>query len=230
MRPSQLGPYRITDEIARGGMGAVYQAWDPRLERVVAIKLLLKGAMATPTQRERFQREVKALAKLLHPNIVAVHAAGEQDGLPYVVMDLVEGLSLEARLEEGPLPQREAAGLVLDLADALQFAHERGVVHRDVKPSNVLLPPDGRCQLTDFGLAKDLGEDSQDVSKSGMFLGTPRYWAPEQARGRLAEIGPRSDVYGLGATLYAAICGRPPIDGGSLIEIIVNTEDEFLTW
>ena len=156
----QIGPYTITGEIARGGMGVVYRAVERAADRDVAIKVLLQGERADPIQQRRFQREAEALGRLNHPNIVRVHAVGDQNGTPYIVMDFVAGRSLAERLEDGPLPPREAVQIVRKLANALQHAHEQGVVHRDVKPENVLLV-DGEPRLTDFGLAQDLDARSR---------------------------------------------------------------------
>jgi serine/threonine protein kinase/Flp pilus assembly protein TadD len=218
----QIGPYQVQGEIARGGMGVVYRGFDPGLNRAVAIKVILVGKNARPVQTERFAREANLLARLEHRHIVRVHAAGEEHGCPYLVLDLVEGPSLEAVLRGGALPSVEAARIARRLADALSYAHERGVLHRDLKPSNVLLR-EGEPLLTDFGLAKDM-DSSGALTKSGHFMGSRGYCAPEQAMGKLEEVGPRSDVYGLGATLYAMLTGGlAPHRGESLVELIVAT-------
>jgi len=214
-----IGPYAIEGELARGGVGVVYRARDPGLGRDVAVKLLHAGRGAAPNLRRRFQREAEALARLSHPHVVAVHAAGEAAGCPYLVMDLVPGASLQDRLDrEGPLPVREAVGLAAKIARALEAVHAAGLLHRDVKPANVLLRAGDRAPLlTDFGLAKDLDSSQTRLSKTGRFLGTPGFWPPEQARGRLSETGPAADVYALGATLYALLTGaRAPVRGRGL--------------
>jgi serine/threonine-protein kinase len=207
--PPALPGYEVQDELGRGGMGVVYRAWDRRLNRPVALKMLLAGAYARPEDRERFRREAEAEAGLRHPNIVQVHDVGELDGRPYFIMEFVEGGSLAHRLAGAPLPAGQAARLVAALAEAVQAAHDRGIVHRDLKPANVLLAADGTPKITDFGLARRL-EDGPGLTHSGATLGTPSYMAPEQARGEKGAIGPASDVYTLGATLYECLTGRPP--------------------
>jgi serine/threonine-protein kinase len=213
--------YEIEAEIGRGGMGAVLRGRDPALGRQVAIKLLL--GFRNPKKRRRFQTEVQTLAKIRHPNVVGIHASGVQDGVPYLVMDWVPGQSLQERLStRGPLSSAEAASMTRQLASALAEVHAQGVLHRDLKPSNVLLTEDGTPLLTDFGLAKDLDEmvSGSVASMQGAFLGTPGYLPPEQAQGELSQIGPRSDIYGLGATLYAMLTARPPYEGETTLEVL----------
>ena len=224
MSVKSIGPYRIVSEIAAGGMGVVYRALDPALNREVALKFVLNPD-ASATERKRFAREGRALAKLTHRSIVSVLAVGEHEERPYLVMDLVEGESLEDRLgRDGPLPPETAIEIARKLAVALQHCHERSVLHRDVKPANVILTPSGEPVLTDFGLAKDLAASLRSsVSTHGRFMGTPGYWPPEQALGDLDSIGTHSDIYSLGATLYAMLTGRPPVTGTSLIEILAAT-------
>jgi len=223
--PSQTGGvrrvdhYEIRREIARGGMGAVYEARDTLLGRPVAIKLLLRGR--TPTGTERFRREIQTLARLRHPSIVPVLSAGESQGQSYVVMELIEGESLQRRIaRRGPLPQRKAARVVLQVARALEHAHQHGVLHRDVKPANVLLRGGDEALLTDFGLARDVRDDAGRLSVSGASLGTPGYWSPEQAAGDLARLGPPSDVFSLGATLYATLTGDAPFAASSFNQAV----------
>jgi tetratricopeptide (TPR) repeat protein len=222
----QIGPYTIEAELGRGGAGVVYRARDPRTGERVAIKVLLgQGGGASETARRRFSREVDALRRLDHPGVVRVRDAGQERGRPYLVLDFVEGRSLQERLDrEGSLPPREAASVALALAEAVQHAHEQGVVHRDLKPDNVLLEADGTPRLTDFGLMRDLDLERSRLTHTGTFLGTPGFWAPEQARGDRAAMGPGSDVYGLGATLYAMLTGGAPHVAGSLIELLVHME------
>jgi predicted Ser/Thr protein kinase len=219
----------MDDEIARGGMGAVYRAFDQRLQREVAIKVLLKGAQATPAQRQRFRREALALARLTHPHIVTVYDVGEHDGKPFMVMDFVKGRSLEQLLEqEGALSGVRAARLLHQLAGALHHAHQAGILHRDLKPANVMLDDDGQPQLTDFGIAhafaKPLGEGGT-LTQVGAFVGTPGYWAPEQAGAKKDQQGPATDVYGLGAILYSALTLQAPHQGTSLIELMAQVMD-----
>ncbi|MGE0708299.1 MAG: protein kinase [Planctomycetota bacterium] len=219
-----IGPYRVTGELARGGMGVIYRALDPQAGREVAIKVLHAGGRAPSAQRRRFAREAEALARVQHHNVVRVHAVGEHQGAPYLVMDLVEGESLEDRLEDqggAGLDPRLAASIAAKLAGALDNAHRQGVVHRDVKPANVLLQGDEPL-LTDFGLARDLEEETR-LTQTGRFMGTPGYWAPEQARGE-RDVGPTADVFGLGATLYAMLTGQAPYTGETLIEVVLRMQ------
>jgi ABC-type amino acid transport substrate-binding protein len=204
-------------------MGVVYKARHRALKRVVALKMVLAGAHAGPTERARFQREAEAAAHLQHPNIVHLHEVGEQGGCPYLAMEFVGGGSLADRLLAGHLRAAEAARLAEALARAVQYAHERGVVHRDLKPGNVLLTEDGAPKITDFGLAKLLGGDAGQTA-TGAVLGTPGYMAPEQAAGQTKAVGPAVDVYALGAILYESLTGRPPFRTdtslGTLLEVM----------
>ena len=203
--------------LGRGGMGVVYRAWDRRLNRPVALKMLLAGAYARPEELERFRREAEAEAGLRHANIVQIYDVGDLDGRPYFTMEFVEGGSLAQKLSGAPLPAGQAAGLLATLAEAVQAAHDRGIVHRDLKPANVLLTADGTPKITDFGLARRL-EDTSGLTHSGATLGTPSYMAPEQARGRAQAIGPAADVYALGAILYETLTGRPPFRADTAAE------------
>ena len=222
----RVGRYEVRDEIARGGMGAVLRAFDPQLQREVALKLLLDGASASEARRRRFRTECQALQRVRHPNVVALLDHGEHEGVLWLAMELIEGTSLAERIRRGgPLEPREAARVTKLLSDALRSLHERGVLHRDVKPANVLVTPEGRTLLTDFGLAKDLLADpaAGAVSVVGQLLGTPGYFPPEQAQG-LAEVDARADVYGLGATLYAMLSGRPPYDAPDINQLVSDME------
>jgi serine/threonine-protein kinase len=210
----QVPGYRVEAVLGQGGMGIVYQAWHLRLQRPVALKMLLAGAYAQPAERERFQREAEAVAAMVHPNIVQVHDVGEVEERPYFTMELVEGGDLARQIQGTPQPARKAAGLVATLADAVQAAHQRGIVHRDLKPANVLLTGDGTPKVTDFGLAQRL-EGGEGLTLSGTPLGTPSYMAPEQARGNRGAIGPATDIYALGAILYELLTGRPPFRADS---------------
>ncbi|MCO5166044.1 MAG: serine/threonine-protein kinase [Planctomycetes bacterium] len=213
----RLGRFVVLQELGRGGMGVVLRAFDPAAGRPVAIKLVTAAAAVGPAAWARFEREATATARLQHPGIVKVHEVGQDRGRPFLVMELVEGESLEALLARGPLPRRQAVALARDLALALAHAHERGVVHRDVKPGNVLVDRLGRPRLTDFGLAR-LGPS--ELTRTGELLGTPSYMAPEQAGDSGRTHGPPTDVYGLGAVLYHLLVGRPPFDGGSLAALL----------
>ena len=217
----QIGPYRIQRELARGGMGVVYLAQGPD-GRPVALKLLLAQRSESPQARRRFQVEVQALARLRHPHVVSILGAGEHQGVPWLALEFVQGETLAARLRRGPLPVEGAIGLALQLAQALDYVHACSVLHRDLKPDNVLLRGN-EALLTDFGIARDLDASMSRLTSSGVFMGTPGYWPPEQAEGRTAEIGPRSDVYGLGAVLYACLTGRAPVEARTLQDYLSNS-------
>ena len=209
----RFGGYELVRELGRGGMGVVWEARHVALDRLVALKLL--EARGDQTEAERFLREARALDRLQHPAIVSIHDAGRVDGVAYLAMRLIRGETLRARVQRlGPLDPRDAARLCARLADALAAAHREGIVHRDVKPQNVLLEPDGHPVLTDFGLARLQG--SRTLTATDAVLGTPAYMAPEQVEGR---VDPRADLYGLGATLYEALCGSPPFHGGPVAVI-----------
>ena len=224
--PPQFPGYEVREVLGRGGMGVVYRAWDRRLNRPVALKMLLAGAYARPEELERFRREAEAEAGLRHPNIVQVYDVGDLDGRPYFTMEFVEGGSLAQRLAGTPLPAGEAAALLATLAEAVQAAHDGGIVHRDLKPANVLLTADGTPKVTDFGLARRL-DGGAGLTQSGAALGTPSYMAPEQARGRTDAVGPAADVYALGAILYETLTGRPPFRAETAAETLRQViEDE----
>ena len=207
----RLGNYDLVAELGRGGMGVVYKAVQRRADRLVAVKLILGGAASGDENRERFASEVQALAKLRHPNIVPVYEVGDEEGCPYFSMEYMAGGSLAERAKRAPLPPAEAARIVEQLAAAVHVAHAVGVLHRDIKPGNVLLDEDGTPKLTDFGLAKRLDRD-EGLTHTGSVLGTPGYMPPEQARGE-RDLSPAADVYSLGATLFALLAGRPPFAG-----------------
>ena len=213
-------PYRIVRLLGRGGMGAVYLARDLALDREVAIKVVKTDSSAREVH-DRLRREARTAAKLSHPNIVPLHAFGEVEGMPYFVMGYVRGESLAARLRrDGKLPEEEARRIVADLAEALDHAHRQGVVHRDVKPDNVLLDDEsGRALLTDFGVAKALG--SETLTAVGSVVGTPSYMSPEQAAGR-ADIDGRTDIYSLGVMAYAMLTGRLPFEGKTAADVLTK--------
>ncbi|MFT4540668.1 MAG: sulfatase activating formylglycine-generating enzyme [Planctomycetota bacterium] len=215
--------FELIQEIARGGMGIVYKAREIELDRFVALKMIRGGSMADADARERFDLEARSAAKLHHPGIVPIYHIGEDAGWLYFTMELVEGESLAKRLEDGPLAWREAAELLKQAASAVQHAHEADVLHRDLKPSNFLIDEAGRARLTDFGLAKSMGEDSS-ISLSGEVIGTPAYMAPEQVGETKPEASPLTDVYGLGAVLYALLTGRPPFVGPTPLSILKQVE------
>ncbi len=215
----RLGRYLLVNELGRGGMGIVHRAWDPSLARFVAIKELAGGA-ESGTQAQRFEREGRTSAQLRHPNIVAVHEVARDDrGRPFLVMDLIEGESLEARLRRDRPTPREVAEIVRQAALACDHAHARGVVHRDVKPENILIDGDSKvAYLTDFGLAREV--TAERITVSGQLLGTPVYMSPEQISREHGEVGAASDIYGLGGVLYRALAGEPPFDGGELMPLL----------
>jgi tetratricopeptide (TPR) repeat protein/tRNA A-37 threonylcarbamoyl transferase component Bud32 len=218
--------YEILQEIGRGGMGVVYKARQSRLNRVVALKMILAGEYAAKEAIERFMAEAEIVARLQHPNIVRIHALGDFEGRPFVELEYVEGGSLEARLVGRPWPPRAAAELVASLASALSEAHRMGIVHRDLKPANILMTEDGAPKLTDFGLAKSV-EKNSGWTRTESILGSPSYMAPEQAEGRARDVGPLADVYALGANLYELLTGRPPFVGPSILatlDLVKNAE------
>lgn len=212
----------ILEEIGRGGMGVVYRARQVKLDRVVALKMILAESHANPKSLARFRTEAQAVARLSHPNFVQIYEIGERDGFPYFSMEFVEGGSLARKLGGGPLPVRQAAQIIETLARATHVAHERGIVHRDIKPANILLTHGGEPKITDFGLAKIVtGVSSVNPSRSETLVGTPAYMAPEQARGEGQELGPLADVYALGATLYEMLTGVPPFQAATALETLL---------
>lgn len=214
-----FGDYQLLEPIAKGGMGIVYKARQLKLNRIVAIKMILAGQFADRTDVERFYAEAAAAAALSHPHIVAIHEVGEVQGQHFFSMDFVEGQSLAAMVRENPLPPQRAAEYVKTIAETMQFAHDRGIVHRDLKPSNILVDQQLRPLITDFGLAKQVSGQSQ-LTMSGAIIGTPSYMPPEQAAGDGARVGPGSDVYSTGAILYELLTGRPPFRAASPFETV----------
>ncbi len=200
--------YRLEEPLGRGGMAEVWRAHDLRLDRTVAVKLLV-GA-ADPDALERFRREALAVARIAHPHIVAAYDFGADDGRPYLVMELLAGETLEARLDNGPLPVRDAVDIAAQTCDALGAAHRAGVIHRDVKPGNLIVAPDGTVKVLDFGIAR-LHDAATALTRTATVVGTSHYLAPEQATGGTAD--PRADLYALGCVLYAMLTGGPPFGG-----------------
>ncbi len=214
-----FGDYELLEEIARGGMGVVYKARQMSLNRPVALKMILAGEWATPEARQRFRAEAEAAANLQHPNIVAIHEVGEHEGQQYFSMDFVAGKNLAELVRGNPLSAERVASYVKTIAEAVHFAHQRGILHRDLKPQNVLIDADDRPRITDFGLAKRVETDS-GLTRTGDVLGSPSYMPPEQASSRPDELGPPSDVYSLGAILYELLTGRPPFRGVTPLETL----------
>jgi serine/threonine-protein kinase len=218
---ADFGKYELLGELGRGGMGVVYKARQKDLNRLVALKMILAGNLASDDHLDRFNDEARAAAGLQHPHIVAVYEAGQVHGQPYFAMQYVAGPSLAQVLQEGPLSCESAAECVCAVARAVHHLHSRGIIHRDLKPSNILLDEQGRPYVTDFGLVKMLGVESHKTS-SGAVLGTPSYMAPEQAAGRASEVGPLSDVYSLGAILYELLTGRPVFREATPLDTLVQ--------
>lgn len=218
--PHDLPDYQLREELGRGGMGIVYRAWQQSLRRHVAVKLILRGALAAPDELVRFRAEAEAAGKLQHPGIVPIYEVGSHNGHCYFSMQLVEGNTLAQRLADGPLPTREAAQIILKVARAIHYAHSQGIIHRDLKPANVLIDSDGQPHVTDFGLAKQL-DAATSLTRSGAVLGTPAYMAPEMASGDRGRLGPACDIYSLGTILYALVTGRPPFQSPSPVDTVL---------
>jgi len=212
-----FGDYQLLEEIARGAMGIVFKARQSSLNRTVALKMILAGRLASPALVQRFQTEAEAAANLKHPNIVAIHEVGEHEGQHYFSMDYIEGQDLAERMRQGPVPLKEAASCVEIIARAIHYAHQRGVLHRDLNPSNILLDRQGQPHVTDFGLAK-LVEHESTLTQSHDVMGTPSYMAPEQAAGDVKQLTIAVDIYSLGAILYELLTGQPPFRAGTALE------------
>ena len=215
----EFGDYEILEEVARGGMGVVYKARQKGLNRIVALKMILPGRLANADDLNRFRTEAEATARLQHPNIVTVYDVGEVDGQHFYSMDFIDGPSLSKKLAQGPLPGRAAARYVKTIARAMHHAHCHDILHRDLKPNNILLDREDEPHITDFGLAKKIGGDSSQT-RTGAVMGTPSYMAPEQASGKVKDLGPAVDVYGLGAILYELLTGRPPFRSDTPVDTL----------
>jgi serine/threonine protein kinase len=214
--PVQIGRYQLLERLASGGMGTVYKARDPQLNRVVAIKVpQFEGPpQAVGARRQRFQREARAAAQVWHPHVCPIYDVGEHDEVPYVVMAYVEGQSLTRRLAEGGRYENvgEAVALIRQVLDALEAVHAHRIVHRDIKPGNILIDPTGRAVLTDFGLARPEA-DQAHLTSDGVVVGTPAYMAPEQAGGPADRIGPWTDLYSVGIVFFEMLTGQLPFQG-----------------
>lgn len=213
--------FELLGELGRGNMGVIYKARQTKLNRVVALKMILSGKHADNTQLKRFQTEAESIGRLHHPNIVQIYNVGEFEEQPYLVMEYIDGGSLDRKLRGRTLPPKQAAQLVQTLAKAIQAAHDQGIIHRDLKPGNVLLTSRGVPKITDFGLAKRLDEDMR-ATATGTILGTPSYMAPEQARANKLPVSPATDVYGLGAILYELLTGRPPFKEETFLDTMLQ--------
>src|SRR5437660_1579686 len=222
----ELGDYELLEEVGRGGQGVVFRARQKSLNRIVAVKVISLGQWATKAHLKRFRLEAEAAASLDHPCIVPIYEVGERDGQCYFSMKFVEGGQLDEVVRRTPMSIRQAAELIAKVARTVHYAHEHGILHRDIKPGNILLDAKGEPHLTDFGLAR-LVESDSTVTRTMEVLGTPSYMAPEQAVGNNAAISSVTDVYGLGAVLYQLLTGQPPFAGGTTyetIKLLLDTE------
>jgi serine/threonine protein kinase len=213
----QIDGYEVESVLGRGGMGIVFKARHLKLNRFVALKMLLSGVYAGPQELTRFRREAEAIAALRHPHIVQVHDVGEVRGRPYFTLEFVEGGTLAQKLAGTQQPPREASELVATLVGAVQFAHQSDIIHRDLKPANILITADGVTKIADFGLARWI-QEGRDFTLTGARIGTPNYMAPEQAMGKPSDIGPGVDIYALGVVLYEALTDKPPFTGATAAE------------
>jgi len=224
-----LGRYHILEQLGEGGMATVYKAFDTRLETDVAVKVIRTENLTLGTMEralKRFEREAKALARLTHPNIVKVTDYGEYEGKPYLVMPYLPGGTLKQRLGK-PIPWQEAARLLIPIAEALDFAHSQNIIHRDVKPSNILLTQSGQPMLTDFGIAKILDlEETQDLTGTSAAIGTPEYMAPEQATAKTVDR--RADIYSFGIVFYEMLTGRKPFVADTPMAVLIKQATEPL--
>ena len=218
--PCQFGDFELLEEVGRGGMGVVYRARQLSLGRTVAVKMLVRGQMASQEDETRFRQEAEAAARLTHPNIVPVYEVGTSNDRIYFTMKYIEGHTLTDRLAQGPLPPQETAKLLACTSRAVAYAHSQGVLHRDLKPSNILIDFAGEPHVSDFGLARQVSEASS-LTRSGAVLGTPAYMSPEQAAGNRGDVGPTSDVYSLGAVLYQCLTGRPPFQADTPVHVVL---------
>lgn len=218
--PCQVGEFDVLEEIGRGGMGIVYRARRRADQQPLALKMMLKGELASRVERQRFEAEASAAARLQHPHIIPIFDVGEFGSRPYFTMQLIEGRTLAQWLNAGPISSEKAARLLAQIASAVQAAHDQGILHRDLKPSNILIDNREHAYVCDFGLAKQVSGPAS-LTKTGAVIGTPAYMAPEQAGGARGQVGPASDVYSLGAILYHMLTGSPPFQGASPVDTVL---------
>jgi eukaryotic-like serine/threonine-protein kinase len=219
-----FGGYELLNEIGRGGMGVIYKARQTKLDRIVALKMILAGQLASPEDVQRFYMEAEAAASLEHPGIVPVYEIGEHAGQHFFSMGFIEGESLSDQVKAGPLPPLQAAQVTQTVAEAIAYAHKHNIIHRDLKPANILITIEGQPRVTDFGLARKIETDHR-LTASGQILGTPAYMPPEQAAGKTGQVGPLSDVYSLGAILYHLLTGRPPFQAATVLDTLIQVLD-----
>src|SRR6478735_2990201 len=222
----ELGDYELLEEVGRGGQGVVFRARQKSLNRTVALKVISLGQWASKAHLKRFRLEAEAAARLEHPGIVPIHEVGERDGSCYFSIKFVEGGQLDEVVRRSPMSIRQAAELIVKVARTVHYAHQHGILHRDIKPGNILLDQKGESHLTDFGLAR-LVETESTMTRTLEVLGTPSYMAPEQATGNNSAVSSATDVYGLGAVFYQLLTGQPPFAGGATyetIKLLLDTE------
>jgi len=224
--PLRFGDYELLEEIGRGGMGVVYRARQVSLNRIVAVKMILKAQLASEDELSRFLSEAESAARLSHPGIVPVYEVGQRDGRYYFSMKYIEGETLSQRLARGPMPAKEVARMMRIVASAVHEAHQHGILHRDLKPSNILIDKNDNPVVTDFGLAKQVTSDVDSITRSGAIIGTPAFMAPEQASGDRGAVGVCSDVYGLGTILFAMLTGQPPFQGRTPVDVLLKVLEQ----
>ena len=229
-RGTKLGPYEVVAPLGAGGMGEVYRAWDTKLGRDVAIKVLPQAFSAEPERTARFEREAKVLASLNHPNIASIYGLEDSDGIRALVMELVDGPTLAERLQQGAVPSDEVLPLARQIAEAVEYAHEHGIVHRDLKPANIKLSPDSGVKVLDFGLAKAIQGDapasdiltsptiSRMATQAGIILGTAAYMSPEQAKGK--PVDRRTDIWAFGCVFFEMLTGKLTFGGETVTDVL----------